>query len=483
MLMKPNPAPAGSSRELFQVAAPLVLSQGSLSLMYVVDRLFLTWYSPDAMAASLPATLMHWNIMSLALGTALYVNTFVAQYDGAGKPDRVASSVWQGVWFTLMASVAMVALIPLGDRLFAVIGHSDKVRRLEQEFFSILCLGSLPFVLSNALACFFSGRGRTMVVLAANVIICIAAIVLDWLFIFGPRAIDPAALAADPNYPASGVRGAAWANVLASCIGVFFYLTVMVFGRDGRRYQLARHWRFDRELFGRLLRFGFPNGLHLFLDLVCFSVFLMLVGRLGSHELAATNLAFNLNSLAFVPMLGLGTAVMTIVGRRIGEGDAPLAKRTVNLAFLWTSVYMALFAVIYVALPDVMLKPYQMFGESRDLDGMRETVVTLLRFVALYTIFDGAVVIYSSAIRGAGDTRFPVALNVTLGWLLAIAPTWVVYAFGRNQGLLTNHETLVAAWTAVTLYIAALGVGMWLRYRHGPWQRLRVIEAVTAEGV
>ena len=96
-------------------------------------------------------------------------------------------------------------------------------------------------------------------------------------------------------------------------------------------FGIWRNRRFDRELFVRFLRFGFPQGLHFFLDVASFAVFMLLIGRLGRNELAATNLAFNLNTLAFVPMLGLGTAVSTLVGQRIGEGRPEIAVRTCDV--------------------------------------------------------------------------------------------------------------------------------------------------------
>src|SRR5262245_24124344 len=90
----------GGFRELMQVALPLMLSSGTVALMQVTDRVFLTWYRTDALAAALPAGMLHWTVVALLIGTAMYVNTFVAQYDGAGRKDRVVASVWQGLYLS-----------------------------------------------------------------------------------------------------------------------------------------------------------------------------------------------------------------------------------------------------------------------------------------------------------------------------------------------------------------------------------------------
>ncbi|NIW98799.1 MAG: hypothetical protein GWN13_11235 [Phycisphaerae bacterium] len=84
--------------EVLKIAFPLILSTGSWSVQHFIDRMFLTWYSPQAIAASMPAGLLFWTVISLFVGMAVYVNTFVAQYYGAKRKDRVGPSVWQGIY-------------------------------------------------------------------------------------------------------------------------------------------------------------------------------------------------------------------------------------------------------------------------------------------------------------------------------------------------------------------------------------------------
>lgn len=457
-----NGATAGSLRELLQVAVPLILSSGSVSLMYVVDRMLLTWYSEDALAASLPAGMAHWTLISLMFGTAQYATAFVAQYEGAGRPDRVAAVLWQTVYFSLAMSLPLLVFVPLAGTFFAWMGHEPVIQQLETEYFQILCAGGSVFVLQTGLSCFYSGRGKTLVILWANLTSTIANGVLDYLLIFGVGGL-----------PALGIRGAAIANVIVGVYQVAFYAVCMLLEPSNRRYRLLEQWRFDRELFQRLLRYGLPNGLHVFLDVICLSLFVMLVGSLGKEELAATNLAFNLNSLAFLPMLGLGTAVMTLVGRRIGEGRPELAVRTTWIAFLLSVAYILGFAVIYVGFPEVILRPFAWNSDPEEFSRLRRVVVLLLRFVALYSLFDVMNVIFSSAVRGAGDTRFPMLFNVTAGMLLAVLPTWVMQQYFGGG--------LVAAWSAITLYLVVLGLGLGWRFVDGKWKTMRVIEVAATE--
>ena len=125
-------APAGSVRELLRVALPLVLSSGSLSLMNVIDRVFLTAYSTDALAASTPAGLLHWTAMSLVIGTAGCVTTLVAQYEGAGRKNRAGAAVWQGVWLSLTAGLIFLAVVMFFDfvlRRWSLVDWAARVER------------------------------------------------------------------------------------------------------------------------------------------------------------------------------------------------------------------------------------------------------------------------------------------------------------------------------------------------------------------
>jgi multidrug resistance protein, MATE family len=460
----PSKPPAGSTRELLYVAVPLILSSGSVSLMHVVDRVFLAWHSEEATAAVLPAGLLHFTLASVAFGIANYVNTFVAQYEGADRKDRVAAAVWQGVYLTLIAGIVMAFCAPLAGPLFRLIDHGPLVQKLEADYFAVLCLGTLPMIGASVLSCFYSGRGRTVVVMLVNMVAAVINIGLDYVLIFGLGPI-----------PELGIVGAAIATIAANVGSVALYCWLMFRGAAAEEYQIWQHRRFDRELFARLIRYGMPNGIMYFIDLTAFSFFILLIGQTGRTELAATNLAFNLNSLAFIPMMGVGTAVMTLVGTRIGEGRPDLAVRTTWTAFTLAGGYMLLFAGIYVLLPDVILYPYAAHTRIENFDVVRDHVVFLLRFVAVYSFFDAMVIVFGSAVRGAGDTRFSMLFGFLCGWLIMVVPTFVVWNY--------SGANLTVGWVTCTAYIIVLGIGFMIRFQGGHWKTMRVIEAAPSVSI
>lgn len=464
----------GSFRELLSIAVPMILSSGTQSMMHVIDRIFLTWYSESAVAAALPAGILFWSCLSFPFGVISYANAFVAQYDGARQPHRVSSSVWQAVYFALVFGLLLLIPTVASEAVFTFIGHGDTVQKLEVEYFTWLCYGGLPAMVAAALACFYSGRGQTMVVFLVNAAAMLVNVVLDYAMIFGHW-----------GFAERGMSGAALATNLANVFAAVSFLLLLM-RRDARiGYHFWKHWRPDRILIRDLLRFGGPGGLQMFLDVAGFAAFMMIIGWIGQRELAATNIAFNLNTLAFIPVIGVGIAVSTLVGHRIGEGRPQIAEASVYKAFVLAGGIMIFFGVIYVLLPQVLLAPYEYganshpagptgeSGEVADFAEVRSVVIVLLRFVAIYSFFDAMAIIFGSAIRAAGDTVFSMIVTFFCAWGLLVIPaylSWTMLAESHRDWL------LFLSWVWCSIYVTTLGFIYFFRFRQGKWKFMSVIE-------
>ncbi len=444
-------------REVLVMAIPLILSTGSWSIQHFVDRIFLTWYSPEAIAAALPAGLVNWTFSSFFIGVASYVNTFVAQYYGARRYQRIGPAVWQGIYLAFIALIAVALIYPLSPHFFGIFKHPSNVVELETEYFRILLLGA-PFpVITNAISSFFTGLGKTWVVLYVNLLITGLNMLLDYLWIFGKL-----------GFPAAGIRGAGLATVTATVIGTVVFGALFALPAYSRRFRTLGGWHFDTELFRRLLRYGAPNGIQFTLEILVFAIFIMLVGRYGVTELAATNITFNINTLAFLPMEGMSIAVSSLVGRRLGENRPGLAAHTTWSAFHLTFTFFFILAIGYVLTPEIFLYPYRLKADPVQFAPIQQTVIILLRFVAIYSLFDAMSMIFSAALKGAGDTQFVAVVSVSLAISVLLIPSFLItYVF---------HASLLWLWSCVTMYIVGLGVTFWWRFRKGPWQRMRVIE-------
>ncbi len=449
----------GGYRELLVTAAPLILSTASWSVLQFTDRVFLTWYSPGAVAASMPAGIVNFTFMCLFLGTASYVGTFVAQYYGAGDYHKIGKSLWQGLYISLIGSAVLFLLGFAAEPLFRAVGHSPEVQKLEVIYFKILCFGSLGPIASSVFSGFYSGRGENWPVMWISFISAGVNIVLDYIFIFGKF-----------GFPEMGVAGAAIATVIAGFTPLVIY-GFLVFRREfNLKYSTLSNYKFDAELFTRILKFGFPSGVHMFIEIAGFSGFILIIGRLGTTELAATNIALNINTIAFMPMIGFGIAISMLTGQNIGKNSPDIAERVIWSGFQLGLGYMTLIALTYFFFPGVYIYPFAAKADPDGFQKISEYTVVLLKFVALYSIFDTMNLVFASAIKGAGDTRFVMIAGLFMSLLLLVIPSYIA--------IVIMGKGIYAAWTIGTLYISLLGFSYLARFLTGRWKRMKVIEHI-----
>ena len=244
--------------------------------------------------------------------------------------------------------------------------------------------------------------------------------------------------------------------------------------RYREEFQTLSGWRLERELFGRLMKYGGPAGAQVFLDVLVFNVFIQLVGRLGEAATGATTLAVRLNMVAFLPMMGLGQAVSILVGQRLGADRPDLAERSAYTGLRWVFGYMCGVAAMYLLIPGVLVGAFEGDRDPESFAAVAKIVPTLLACVAVYSLADAVNVTFSFALRGAGDTRFVSLLTFALAWPIMVVPTFVVVRAGGS---------IYAAWVFATAYIVAMAVCFFLRFRTGKWKSMRVIEAAPAASI
>jgi MATE family multidrug resistance protein len=447
----------GGYRQVLAIAIPLILSTASWSVQHFVDRMFLAWYSPEAIAAAMPAGMVYFSVVSIFMGTAGYASTFVAQYYGAGQYHRIGPALWQGVWISLLAGVVLIGLIPFAEIIFQWVGHDKAVQSSEIAYFRIICPGGGPYIAAYALSGFFSGRGKTWPVMWVNILTTAVNLVLDYGLIFGHW-----------GFPEMGIKGAGIATVIAGIFSFLAFLGLIATRDHNLQFQTISGWRPEKEILRRLLKYGVPSGVQFFLEMASFTTFILLVGRLGTASLAASNIAFNINTLAFMPMIGCGIAISMLVGQYLGADKPELAQVSVYSGFQLTFVYMTSIAAAYVLLPDVFVAPFALKADPEEFSEIYSYSIVLLRFVAVYSIFDTMNIIFTSAIKGAGDTRFVMLMTVVLSVFVLIIPAYlviVVFKYG-----------LMVSWVLATVYIIIIGITFYLRFLGGKWKAMRVIE-------
>ena len=458
--MKPTTALKNKSayHQVMAISLPLAMSMAATTVMEFTDRVFLANYSLEAIAAVVPAGITAFLFIAFFLGVAGYVNVFIAQYTGAGAHHRVGACLWQGIWFTFFAAICLGLLVLIAEPLFRLSGHAPEVQRREVTYFSILCGGAGLNVAAAALACFFSGRGHTRPVLAVSLLGMIFNIPLDYALINGLWI-----------FPEMGITGAGIATVSAWGLMTLIYCLLIFTRKNMAHYNLWQGRGFDRDLFRRLLKFGVPGSLQFCLDVFAFTFFILMVGRIGKNELAATNIVFSINSLAFMPAMGFSMGVSTLAGQALGRNRPADAVRAAKSSIHLLLIYICCLDLVFIFAPQWLLSIF-MASEMATPEGQKimRLGVVLLRIVAVYVCVDALYMVYSGVLKGAGDTRYLMIVIGTLSLVCMILPVSI--------GVLWFNTGLFFAWGCVVFFIVALFLMSWWRYRGGKWQSMRVIE-------
>jgi multidrug resistance protein, MATE family len=427
----------------------MILSSSAITVMQIIDALVLSRHSSEAVAAIGPSGMAVILFQGFLFGTSGYAGTFVAHNHGRGDARGVRSSAWLGIYTSLAAGILALLTAWPAAQLFRLAGHTPLVAGDEISYFWICMAGSFFPVVSSALAGWLSGIGRPVIVTAVTFISITVNAVLAWGLVLGEWGL-----------PRLGITGAALATVIAQAIAAVLYVALFV--RAGG-FADRESRRLDWGEFRRFLRLAMPLGLRISVELVAWTVFLVVIGRLGTVELAASSIAFRINGTAFFPALGLGQAAGIMVGHARGAGaDDDIVSISMQSLFV-CEIWMLLMAVLFATASAPLVAVFA--GAGPDSARIIATGALLMKFVAFYCLFDAANVMIGCVLSSAGDTRWLARTFIvcTAGFLAAL---WA---------LVSVRPGLVEEWTLATAFVFVTAVIWWFRFQTGAWRKVKVL--------
>ncbi len=438
---------------------PLVTGIAATTVMEFTDRIFLSHYSVDAISAVVPAGVTAFLVLSFLGGIAGYTSVFIAQYHGSGQLDKIGATLWQGIFFTLFSGVLLLAIAAfVSTPLFELVGHDPEIRILEDYYFRILCQGGILHVAIQTLSGFFTGRGMTRPVMIANIVGMIVNVPLNYALINGVWGM-----------PELGIRGAAIATVAAWGVTVLCLAPPIFSSRFRKDFSLLTTMAFDWNISRRLLKYGVPGALQFSLDIFAFTFFILIVGRMGTIPLAATNIVISISSLAFMPALGFSFGISSLTGQALGRGKPMEARSAAWSGIHILLVYTMMLSLFFVFVPDTIIAMFLDPAEVRgDYDEILQMGSILLKIVAFYIFMDVFYMIFAAVLKGAGDTRFILIMIAGISVCCMLIPLFV--------GINYMGMGIYAAWGCIVLFISSLSLVTSLRYRAGKWEKMLVIE-------
>ncbi|MDR0956342.1 MAG: MATE family efflux transporter [Endomicrobium sp.] len=446
----------GGYKEFLSIAFPLVVSTGIGAIQLFIDRIFLSMYSQISFAAATPAGISNWALECFFFGTLSYINVFVAQYYGKKELRTIGTAVWQSVYLSIFAALIILCVSFFSELFFMNIGHPEIIAREEVIFFRILCYGAFPNIVIATLSGFYSGRGKTRVVFLTSTFGVVLNIALDFCLIFG-----------NFGFPQMGISGAAWATNIALTVVAIVYIILIISKKNNDIYN-TRNMKIDFLFMKRLLCYGLPNGAEFFFDMMGFSIFMLIIGNLGSAELTASNIVATIGHIFIMPIVGFGTTISIMVGNYLGKNQLSFAQRSVKSSIHVVYTYIIIVVLILILFPNQLIYPFSGQAKIILVEQIKPMIVNLLMILAVYLVFDAGNIIFASAIKGAGDTMFVMKRLLIFSIFLVIIPTYL--------NIIIFKKSVYVAWCFLLFSVVALARSFYFRYRSNKWKKMRVIE-------
>jgi MATE family multidrug resistance protein len=447
--------------EILSLAWPLIIANSFWNLQLTIDRIFLGQLSTESLGAAMAVMGIFWVPMALLQQTAAYVTTFVAQYFGAGQNDKIGSCVWQSLYICLFGGIGFLGLNFLSAGFFEWVGHSPSVQQLEVEYFNSVAFSALPTALVAAISGFFTGLGRTKIIIAINCVGLVLNALLDYLMIFG-----------NWGFPAMGVAGAGYATAIATYGAAAFGLVLVMTQNYQRQFRILSDWKPSLAIIKSYVRYGLPSGLQWALEGLAFTVFLIIMGAAkgGDAALASSSIAVTVMMLSVLPSMGVAQAVMTVVGQSLGAKQADHAESATWTGVQISMLYMTCVAISFYLIPEFYLSWFHNEQNPELWNTVKSITSDLLKIVAIFTILDSIYLNISFSLKGAGDTRFVSLIALIVPWPVMVLPTY----------LFRNHDNApVIAWSFGALYSLTIALILIWRFRRGGWKSINLLSHMS----
>jgi putative MATE family efflux protein len=434
-------------QRILTLALPIIGGMVSQNILNLVDTAMVGILGAAALAAVGMASFANFMASAFVTGLSAGVQAIAARRLGEDRAGEAARPLNGGLLLAVVLAVPLsLILIFLADGIFALLVDDPEVVGLGIPYFRARLAAMVALGVNFAFRGYWNGVNMSKVYMRTLLVMHGSNIVLNWALIFGHLGL-----------PALGVAGAGIGSAVATFIGSGLYLI--------QGWRLARRNGFLRSLPDRttmisMLRLSIPTGIQQFFFAAGLTAFFWILGKVGTAELAASNVLVQLLLVAILPGLGSGMAAASLVSQALGRNDPEdAAAWGWDVAKLATSV-VGVMSLVGLFFPDLLLRPFLHDEATLALARLP------LRALAATMSIDTLGMVLMNALLGAGDNLRVMIVTLVAQWVLFLP---VAYFIGPVLGL-----GMTGVWIAhigYRVFQAAVFTGIW---RGASWTRIRV---------
>lgn len=394
---------------------PLIGAQLAQVGIHTTDMIIIGRLGAEQLAALVLAMQFYHTVFMLGSGFTIAVMPMVAQAYGQKDSVQVRRSMRMGMWTAIGWWVLMLPVFLNAETILVALGQNQEVAATAGRYLAVLQFGMLPALLFNVARALASAIGKASVVLYTMIAMLAINAVLAYGVVLGHFGL-----------PAFGMQGAAVVAVVVQVASVLFIFGYLQLRLETRKYELfVRFWRPDWQALSDVVRLGLPIGITILAEVSLFTAASLLMGRIGTIELAAHGIALQVASTSFMIPLGLAQAATVRVGVAYGRGDYANLWRASVTVYAVACAIAVVAALFFFAMPGFFAGLF-LDRNLPEADAVLSFASSLILIAAVFQIVDSCQAVASGLLRGLKDARVPMFMALFSYWAVGFLLAWAL---------------------------------------------------------
>lgn len=430
------------SRSILSLAIPVMLGQIGHMMFGLADNMMVGRLGAENLAAASIANGIFFTIQVIGMGLTFAISPITSQILGSGKPEKTGDVLLQGLLVNIPFSIIILALTFIASFHIEWLGQAPEVTRLTRSYLIIISISVIPMMIFQTYRQFIEGLGFTR-----------PGMVVIWIAIFGNVIANYLLIYGKFGFPELGLDGAGWATlfsrtVMMLMLGLFVHQSEMFKKFNIHFHAIKPNWNQIKKI----LKVGLSSGFQFWFETTAFASSAIIIGWIGTNELAAHQIALNMASITYMAATGISAAGAIRTGFYFGEKDSKMLRFTGFQCLALVSIFMLTMGLIFISFRSVLPSFY-----ISDLNVI-EIASGLLIIAAFFQISDGIQVVGLGILRGVQDSKLPTIFTFISYWVIGLP---VGYLLGFYFGF-----GVYGVWSGLLLGLTVSAVLLTLRFNH-----------------
>lgn len=388
-----------------KMSIPIMFSMMVMALYNVVDSIFISHYSAKYLASLSIVFPLQMGIIAVCSGTAIGINSLTSRYLGAGNTDKANKVAITGMWLEIISSLVFILFGIFFSGVFANAFSSDpEITNGTKAYLSICLIISTPLMFSSVIERLMQAEGDSIHPMIVQIVGALINIVLDPVFIFG---IGP--------FPEMGVAGAALATVLGQIVGCIiayiFYRRINIL--SARIHNLIK-FKPEKQTIKEIYKVALPSIVLQGLTSISTLLMNIIIVAFSDIAVAVFGLYFKVQSFLYMPLFGLNSGVIPIVGYNYGAKNKDRVVKTVRIAMAIGCSVMLLGTLLFQFFPNLILSPFKTTEE------MNKIAYVAFRIISIGFIFSAIAIVINGFFMGIGAGVSAMSVNLARQLILLV---------------------------------------------------------------